>query len=156
MGQPLPARISCLLIPVKNKLLLLPNASVAEIVDYQSHEEVSDTPDWFLGFISWRGLRLPLISYESANGSDTTQFSSRTKIVITNTTGQHQPPLSFMAFATFGIPRLVKVSQQELTETETTNAGPADKIMVSLSGEDATIPELLHLEKLAVQALSSY
>lgn len=155
MAEALPSQISCLLIPVRDKNLLLPNASVAEVIAYQHPEATQNTPAWFLGFIQWRGLRLPLISYEAANGSENHEITATARIAVTNTIGEHQPPLSFMALVASGIPRLVKVTKAEITETHG-EAGPADKAMVNISGEEAVIPELVQLEKLAVEALSYF
>jgi chemosensory pili system protein ChpC len=156
MTQPLPSQISCLLIPVEGNNLLLPNASVAEVVDYQNPEPTHDTPAWFLGFIRWRGLRLPLISYEGANGSNNNEISPRARIAVTNTIGEHPSPLAFMAIVTQGIPRLMKVSKEEIAEAESAVPGPADKAVVRVSGEDAIIPELTHLEKLAIEAMENF
>ena len=156
MGEPLPTQISCLLIPVEGTNLLLPNASVAEVVGYQEPQISQDTPPWFLGFISWRGLRLPLVSYEAANGNEITEVAETARIAVTNTLGEHQPPLSFMAIVTRGIPRLIKVNKEEIAETTETPTGPVDTARVKVSGEDAIIPELLELEKLAVKALTSF
>jgi len=48
--------IACLYLPVNQQQLLLPNVSVAEVVGYQSPEAPSNKPDYFLGYVSWRGI----------------------------------------------------------------------------------------------------
>jgi len=156
MAEPLPAQISCLLIPVQESSLLLPNASVAEIIGYQEPEICPDMPGWLLGFINWRGLRLPLVSYEAANGNEIAELTANARIAITNTLGEHQSPLSFMALVTQGIPRLIKVNKEEIAENMDSVSGPVDSTQVKISGENAVIPELIELEKLAVQALVSF
>jgi len=60
--------IASLYLPVTGNSLVLPNVSVAEIVDYKTPEPVEDTPEWFLGNIEWRGVTLPVISYELFGG----------------------------------------------------------------------------------------
>ena len=156
MEQVLPSQISCLLLPVEGKNLLLPNASIAEIVDYQTPERPHEAPDWFLGYIRWRGLRLPIVSYEGANENPISDVASQARIAVTNTIGGHQPPLSFIAFVTRGIPRLIKVNKEEIATGETDQLGPAEKVLVRVSGEEAMIPELVYLEKLATEAVSKY
>jgi len=156
MAQALPAQISCLLIPVQGTSLLLPNASVAEVIDYHQPDASLAAPQWFLGFIRWRGLRLPLISYEAANGDEAPPVAEGARITVTNTIGEHHPPLSFMAVATQGIPRLVKVTKEELTMATDASSGPLQATPVRLSGEEAIIPELVGLEKLAVEALAKF
>ncbi|AZZ90064.1 chemotaxis protein CheW [Hahella sp. KA22] len=148
-------QISCLLIPVQGKNLLLPNASIAEIVDYQAPEPVEDGADWLLGYIRWRGLRLPLMSYDKANKSASGAQSAHTRIAVTNTIGDKHKQLPFMAFVTQGLPRLMKVRSEEVSAHEKADLGPMDKMMVKVSGEEAIIPSLEQMELLALQAVSA-
>lgn len=143
-------QISSLFIPVSHKNLLLPNAAVAEIIDYVPPEPVAGTPDWFLGYALWRGVRLPVISYDLANGETQGPISPRARIAVINSIGEHHKALPFFALVSQGIPRLVKVQEEEITEQDETG-GPADRMRVRVSGEDACIPDLEYLEKLLVQ-----
>ena len=43
------------LIQVAGGRLLLPNATIAEVMSYADPEPIDDTPDWLLGRIRWRG-----------------------------------------------------------------------------------------------------
>ena len=43
------------LIGVTGAKLLLPNASVAEVITYSLPEPVPDAPSWLYGRIRWRG-----------------------------------------------------------------------------------------------------
>ena len=56
------------LITVTNGRLLLPNASVAEVITYSEPEAVENAPDWLLGRVRWRGWRLPLLSFSRLAG----------------------------------------------------------------------------------------
>ena len=48
-------RIDCLLIPLRDRQLLLPNSAVAEVVPF-SHLLMSDMDvNWVLGKLDWRG-----------------------------------------------------------------------------------------------------
>ncbi|OZG75155.1 chemotaxis protein CheW [Hahella sp. CCB-MM4] len=152
-----PNQISCLLIPVKDRQLLLPNASVAEIVDFQQPEKTTGSPEWFLGYIRWRGIRLPVISYDAANDQGAAPApSQQARIAVTNTIGEHHGNLPFIAFVTEGLPRLMKVTKEEITERDEVALSFADQAAVRISGEEAFIPKLEKLEELAVKAVSSY
>ncbi|WP_020407050.1 chemotaxis protein CheW [Hahella ganghwensis] len=152
-----PNQISCLLIPVKDRQLLLPNASVAEIVDFQQPEKTTGSPNWFMGYIRWRGIRLPVISYDATNNQDIVPEASRfARIAVTNTIGEHHTNLPFIAFLTEGLPRLMKVTKEEITERDDVALSLADQAAVKISGEEAFIPKLEKLEELAVKAVSSF
>ena len=43
------------LIQVADARLLLPNATIAEVLSYADPDRVENAPDWLLGRIRWRG-----------------------------------------------------------------------------------------------------
>ena len=139
--------IASLYLPVSNKQLLLPNVSVAEVVAYQAPKKLDEAPDYFLGTVSWRGIDIPVVSYELANGLKLNETSSTARIAVINTIGEHKNTLPFFAIITQGIPRLVKVSDDIIKKTKQ-KKGAADAALIKVDGEDATIPNLDYLESL--------
>ncbi|WP_111498514.1 chemotaxis protein CheW [Marinobacter bohaiensis] len=144
--------LPCVLIPVTDRQLLLPNVSLAEIVDYAEPETVQDGPDWLVGYLSWRGLRLPVISYDAANGvADARQESGRGRIAVFNTISDSHDALPFLAMVTQGIPSQTKLGANQIQQTEG-DTGPADLMKVDVDGHSAYIPNLEYLESLALQS----
>jgi len=141
--------IACLYLPVNKQQLLLPNVSVAEVVGYQSPEAPSNKPDYFLGYVSWRGIKIPLISYELANGQTSNKVASNARIAVINSIGEHHESLPFFAIVTQGIPRLVKVANDLIKPVKNSKLNKAEISSVKLDGEDAIIPDLPYLEALA-------
>lgn len=141
--------LSCVMIPVSGRQLLLPNVSIAEVVDYASEDAGSKTPDWLVGYLNWRGLELPVISYDAANGESLTiPGDNRGRIVVLNTIGEHHQETPFMALVTQGIPSQSRLSEAEVHRVEA-ETGPADLMKVEVEGESAWIPNLEYLESLA-------
>lgn len=145
-------QIASLLLPVAGKNLLLPNAAVAEIIEYLAPTPIANMPDWFLGHVQWRGLDLPVVSYEIANDDATEETSPRARLAVINASAELQGKLPFFALVTQGIPRLVKVAEEEISEQDSP-AGVADLMQVRVSGEEASIPNLPYLETLIAQAI---
>ena len=56
------------LIQVADARLLLPNATIAEVLSFAEPEPVADAPDWLLGRIRWRGWQLPLVAFSRFAG----------------------------------------------------------------------------------------
>jgi chemosensory pili system protein ChpC len=139
--------IASLYLPVSNKQLLLPNVSVAEVVTYQEPKKLIEGPDYFLGTVHWRGIDVPVVSYELANGLTLNETTSSARIAVINTIGEHQNALTFFAIITQGIPRLVKVSEDIIKKTKQ-KKGVADAAIIMVDGEDAIIPNLDYLESL--------
>ena len=144
--------IASLYLPVSKSQLLLPNVSVAEVVGYQEPTKQHGKPDYFLGLVTWRGISIPLISYEVANDIDPSPRSGNARIAVINTIGKHQQKLPFFAVLTQGIPRLVKVSE-EIIKKHDRKTGKADKSIVKVDGEEAVIPDIEYLETLAFENL---
>lgn len=57
--------VSCLLLSLEEKKIILPTAAVSEIIVYETPEFVPDTPVWFLGILTWRGIHMPLVNLET-------------------------------------------------------------------------------------------
>jgi chemosensory pili system protein ChpC len=141
--------ISSLYLPVDGTKLLLPNVSVAEVVEYIKPVREEGMPEHYLGKVTWRGIDLPLICYEIANGKKKPEKSANERVAVINTIGRNHKKLPFFAVLTQGIPRLVKVSSQ-LAENKEYEKGPVDLKAVRLDGEEAIIPDVVELEKLAI------
>ena len=62
------AGLTGLLVPLADRTLLLPNVAVAELIPYRAPQVSEGMPEWFLGQIAWRDLRLPLLSFSEKPG----------------------------------------------------------------------------------------
>ncbi len=138
--------VASLLIPIQGRLLLAPNVTVAEIVPVSQVIPVADAPAWYLGNCSWREQTIPLLSFEVINGEDKPGVSSRSRFAVLNTTGVNES-LPFIAILTQGLPRLARVTEEEITEREDANNKPFELMHVSWAGEEAVIPHVEALER---------
>ncbi|WP_077529985.1 chemotaxis protein CheW [Vreelandella utahensis] len=146
-----PEQLSCVLIPVQDTTLLLPNVSIAEIVDYEP-DPADEDQEWVLGRLQWRGVNLPVLSWEAANGGDPFPPEGRRgRILVLNTITERHEAMPFMAMATRGIPRQAKVSPEELRR-EPDADGDATLMTVIFEGEHCVIPDMAVLEDLAQRA----
>lgn len=151
MSSQLSQDIRGVMIGVTGARVLLPNATVAEVITYSPPEPVDGAPDWMLGRIRWRGWRLPVISYARMIGSAREEGEFGAKVVVLKALGGN-PRHSYFALLTQGFPRLVTVSQDALTREEPGDGGdvaqPVDGVLmnVRLRDEDAVIPDLAAIE----------
>lgn len=146
--------LTCVLIPMKDRQLLLPNVSVAEVVDHATDLAPGNGPDWLAGYLEWRGLRLPVVSYEAANGGDPIHPArGRGRVVVLNTIGAHHQALPFLAVVTQGIPSQTRLEATQIQASGDGSTGPADLMIVDLEGEQVYIPNMEFLEDLGARAL---
>jgi len=149
-----PARdIRGVMISVGEGRLLLPNASVAEVITYSDPEPVEDAPAWLLGRVRWRGWRLPLLSFAKFAGWEEEAGSYGAKVAVLKALGGN-PKLPFFAVLSQGFPRLVTVAQSALAETSRDNLPAGIHSMVMLNDDAAAVPDLVGLERLIDEALS--
>jgi chemosensory pili system protein ChpC len=152
-----PARdIRGVMITVGDGRLLLPNASVAEVITYSDPEPVvgDDTPAWLLGRVRWRGWRLPLLSFAKFAGWDEEEGSYGAKVAVLKALGGN-PKLPFFAVRSQGFPRLVTVPQSALQEAHDMKDLPLGiHSRVVLNEETAVVPDMLTLEVMIDKALA--
>ena len=143
--QPTVTQIATLLIPVSGKHLVLPNVNVAEIIPYVAPSTEDDVPTWFLGCFIWRNTRVPLISFEAINDEPfAARVSSRRIAILNNVTGD--PMLPFCGIVTEGLPRLMRLLPEEISEDPDNTPGPAELARVLVNGERASIPNVAFIE----------
>ncbi len=138
--------VASLLIPIQGRLLLAPNVTVAEIVPVSQVIPVADAPAWYLGNCSWREQTIPLLSFEVMNGEAKPGVASRSRFAVLNTTGVNES-LPFIAILTQGLPRLARVTEEEITEREDADNKPFELMHVSWAGEEAVIPHVEAMER---------
>lgn len=134
------------LIQVADAKLLLPNATIAEVLSYADPEPVADAPDWLLGRIRWRGWQLPLVAFSRFSGIADEQGGLGSKVIVLKALGG-DAKRPFFAILTQGFPRLVTVTDTSLvseTEDEAVPEGVLAK--VRLNDDDALLPDLAALE----------
>lgn len=144
--------LSCVMIPMSGRQLLLPNVTIAEVVDYAGTDAGTDRPEWLVGYLDWRGLQLPIISYDAANGGTApASGDGRGRIIVLNTIGDQHSELPFVALITQGIPSQARLAEDQIRKLDG-EAGPADLMEVEVDGENAWIPNLEFIESLARQS----
>jgi chemosensory pili system protein ChpC len=143
------------LIQVADARLLLPNATIAEVLSYSEPEPVPGAPDWLLGRIRWRGWQLPLIGFSRFTGSGRDQGGLGSKVIVLKALGGDQKH-PYFALLTQGFPRLVTVMESALQAIDSDEALPAGVLArVRLNEDEALVPDLTVLEEHVTQALAS-
>lgn len=149
--------IPSLLVPMANVKLVLPTVSVAEMIPYQAPQArqtvvVDSIPDWYLGNLNWRGVTVPMLSYEQLNGEAAPEILPHSQILILNNTGV-DARLPFVCMPTQGIPRLSRIAANEISENTEAFLKEFDQMHVYVAGEQAIIPDVGKLERACVDML---
>jgi chemosensory pili system protein ChpC len=141
------------LIQVADARLLLPNATIAEVLSYAAPEPLEDAPDWLLGRIRWRGWQLPLVSFARVAGIAEEQGGLGSKVIVLKALGGN-PTRPYFALLTQGFPRLVTVSDTALVEQHDVAELPLGALSrVMLNDDAAVVPDLASIEMMLADAL---
>jgi len=150
-----PHEIRGVLIRAGSTHLLLPNATISEVLSYSPPETVANAPDWLLGRLRWRGWRLPLVAFPVLSGQGEEQADLASKVVVLKTLGG-DARLPFFALLTEGFPRLVTISEDNLLDESEghDDALPfAVRARVRLNDDVALIPDIDLIEQSVREAL---
>lgn len=134
-------------VPLQKSNLLVPNATVAEIIPYEPLQRVQDTPDWFLGYLGWRGVQVPVVSFEMLTverGSFSLVSVASANLVVMKALGGREA-LDFIAIVAQALPKLNRITEDMLFETG--EARTRTEVMkVRFGNEIVSIPDLDYVE----------
>lgn len=105
--------IRSVLIPLTGARVLLPNATVAEVITYSTPDPIEGAPDWIMGRVVWRGWWVPVFSLPMLGGWARRENEAGAKIAVLKALGGN-PDMPFLAMVTQGFPRLVTVTADSL------------------------------------------
>ena len=151
----LPREIRGVMIPVTGGRVLLPNATVAEVITYTKPEAIDGAPPWLLGRLGWRGWRLPLFSLPMLAGHASEEDTRNSRVtVLKGLSGNAKIP--FLAMLAQGFPRLTTITSELLITTgDNTEVGPGVHSEVLVRDDHAVIPDLGKIEELIAAALAA-
>ena len=144
------------MIEVAGARLLLPNATISEVLSYAPPEPVADAPAWLLGRIRWRGWQLPLVSFARLAGTAEESGGLGSKVAVLKAFGG-DTRLPYFALLTSGFPRLVTVARDALV-ADGDDGGelpPGVRMRVLLNDDAAIVPDLDAIEGAVREALAA-
>jgi len=151
----LPREIRGVMIPVTGGRVLLPNATVAEVITYAQPERVANAPKWLLGRLSWRGWRLPLFSFPMLTGEVADESYTNARVAVLKALGGNAK-MPFLALLAQGFPRLTTVTPDLLIPTgDESEHAPGVQSHVLVRDDQAVIPNLGQIESLIAQAMGT-
>ncbi|MET1024345.1 MAG: chemotaxis protein CheW [Pseudoxanthomonas sp.] len=143
------------LVQVGPERVLLPNATVAEVLARVPVQAVADAPHWLPGTIDWQGWQVPLFSMVNLGGLGQEVVSAASKIVVLKTlTGGEAMP--YMGLLTQSFPRLISVPRDGLLADASEESLPEGvQMRVLLGDEAALLPDLEAIERMVADVVVS-
>lgn len=134
------------LISAGAERVLLPNATVAEMMSRVPVQAVADAPRWLVGEIGWHGWQVPLVSFARLSGLGEERVAGHNKVVVLKTlNGNPQRPC--YALLTQSFPQLISVPRDGLlADASEENLPDIVHMRVLLGEQSALLPNLDALE----------
>lgn len=149
MNKPVIGDIRGVLIPVGTEKLLLPNATVAEIISYRDPESTPEgAPNWLLGDIGWRQRTVPVVALENMFGGDYQGYTRGRIAVCYSLLEDEEHP--YLGVVSDGIPHLVRVREEDIEVLPLSDADRELPVLarLRLKDEEALIPDLARLTEM--------
>ncbi|PCJ49620.1 MAG: hypothetical protein COA74_05560 [Gammaproteobacteria bacterium] len=149
--------IYSLIVPMRGTTMLIPNKALAEIAPFiDSEPPPKDHKIWHLGYLNWRGSRLPVISFEHIVDDDYPPLDRRLKMVAIINTQLGLKETPYFGIGVKGIPRLGLVTKDSIEHRDAKNIAQLDdsiKADVLFNNREMLIPDIKFIEKLIKEQL---
>ena len=143
-------------ISLQKQSVFLPRSSVAEIIPYEPLQRLEDTPDWFLGLLNWRGIQVPVASFEMLTveraSFSLVSVSSASLVIIKGLNSKEM--LQYHAMVAQTIPRLEELNEEMLVDSEESTA-PTEAARVRYGDELISIPDLDYVESAILEVMNT-
>lgn len=112
-------QLEAYVIRMQKQGIILPADAIAEIIPYEPLQRIENTPDWLLGLLGWRGVQVPVASFEMLTveraSFSLVSVASASLVIVRGTNDQSSLP--FYALVSQTEPEAFTISRQMLFET---------------------------------------
>lgn len=107
--------IKCIILTLRNQNVIVPDALVAEIISVKEIEEGAGKPEWYLGDMKWRGINVPLMSFEAAGGMKHAKVNLNTQaaILYAVTKDGEEVKHPYIGLVMSGVPHISNFSREQ-------------------------------------------
>ncbi len=148
--------IKSIILTLKNELVVVPNAAVAEIISVQDVHEVNSSPQWMLGKARWRGVELPVVSYEAAGGDNAQAVNINTQVAVMYSVSDEidkDKKYPYIGLAMHGVPHVSTFSRDQIkTDEQALVDHPMVAQKVRINGAAVGILDIYAIEEMLQQA----
>jgi chemosensory pili system protein ChpC len=139
--------VNSLLLPLIGSNIILPQPTVAEIVQDPQVTEIEGSAHWVKGTVNWRTTQIPLISFETLCGQEISECGDLHRIAVLYAL-EGFDNLKFYSLELQAIPRPVVVKPDTLDQIQQDPTGcRAVARKVIIAGQLVIIPNLVWIEQ---------
>lgn len=137
--------IPCMLIPLQQHYLLLPNSTIAEVIPMPRIRPSDDKPDYWVGQCDWHSLQLPVIDLESLVENEPYDTSDANKLCVLHGINSNAS-VSVYALPCYGVPQLIHLNESALKLAQDADRSDYLHYQIQIGKKEAYIPNLDNVE----------
>ncbi len=134
--------IKCVILMLRKQNVIMPEALVAEIISVKDVKTIKEAPDWFLGNMKWRGVEVPLLSFEASGGEQISKVNLNTQAVVlyaVSKKGEHSVN-PYLGLIMSGVPHVSSFSRTQMhTDEEVLETHPMVAQKIRINGASVSI-----------------
>ena len=152
--------IKCMILTLRSENVIVPSASVAEMVSVQGATRVNNVPDWYVAKMRWHGVDVPLVSFEAAAGAGAKEVNQNTQIAMIYTASDDESRYPYIGLVVSGVPHVTQFSRDQIvTDSESLLDAHGHSMVVQkirINGAAVSILDIDGIESMIKEAETSY
>ena len=146
-------KLKCVLLTLQSENVIVPDGAVAEIIPSRDVTHIDGCPGWMLGKTTWRGVELPVVSFEAAGGDDAQAVNINTQIaVLYSANTDEDKQYSYIGLAMHGVPHVSQFSREQIkTDPDVSDDHPMVAQRVRVNGAAASILDIIAIDDMLQQ-----
>lgn len=105
--------IKCIILTLRSENVMVPNAAIAEIISAKDATRMENVPDWYLGKMAWRGVDVPLVSFEAAGGDKARSVNLNTQVAVLYAVNK-DAVYPYIGLVISGVPHVTRFSREQI------------------------------------------
>lgn len=146
--------IKCKILTLHSENVIVPDAAIAEILSVRDTVDVDNMPDWYMGKMSWRGVDVPLVSFEAAGGDEVKSINLNTQVAMLYSISK-ETDYSYLGVIISGIPHETLFSEEQIVvddQAMESGVNPMAALKTRINGAAVSILDLQAIESMVAQA----
>jgi chemosensory pili system protein ChpC len=147
--------LKCTILTLRSENVMVPNAAIAEIISAKDTYQVDNVPGWYVGKMPWRGVDVPLVSFEAAAGVKVKNVNLNTQVaVLYAVTKDAQYP--YVGLVISGVPHVSNFTKDQIiTDPESLleeESHPMIAQKTRINGAAVSILDIDAIENMVIEA----
>ena len=148
--------LKCMILTLRSENVIVPSASVAEMISVQGAMKVSNMPNWYVAKMRWHGVDVPLVSFEAAAGEEAKVVNQNTQIAMIYTASEDESRYPYFGLVVSGVPHITQFSRDQIvTDPESVLEAHGHPMVVQkarINGAAVSILDINEIESMIKEA----